>query len=223
MNNITISKSQMNEMINYTKNAVGFSYDLILENAAHSLFKNFDLSRRNTFAFVCGLGFKARVGLKAARILLSMGKKVIIFLPLSIDELDKDYLKDLELLKNLDGEVIELLTIGSLEDFSFNLNRVNTIIDAIMDINYDDYFLGSFDFIIETINRSRIYTISIDVPSGLDADTGQINTICVEADLIIAQQFLKQGLKKTNRLMGTKVIIQDIGIPLKVIKKLIYI
>lgn len=211
----------MNELINYTKDVVGFSYDLILENAAHSLVSNFDLSRRDTFAFVCGIGFKARIAVKAARILLSMGKKVIIFLPVSKDKLDEEYLKDLDLIKNLDGEIIELLTIGSLEDFSFNLNRVNTIIDAIMDIDYNDYFLGSFDFIIETINRSRIYTISIDVPSGLDADTGQINTICVEADLIIAQQFIKQGLTKTNRLIDTKVIIQDIGIPLKAINKVI--
>lgn len=221
MDKKTINKRQMSQLISYTKDFLGFSYDLIMDNAAHALISNIDLKRRETFAFVCGSGFKGHMSLKAARILLSKGKKVLIFLVVSQDDLDKSFIDDLNIIRKLDGEIIELVTIGDLEDFSYNLNRVNTVIDAIMDIDYNDYFLGSFDYIIETINRSRIYTISIDNPSGLDADTGDVNTVCIEADLIISQQFLKEGLKKTNRLIGTNVVIQDIGIPVKAIRKII--
>ncbi len=221
MNEKTINKRQMAEIINYTRDILGFSQDLIMDNAAHALVSGLDLERRETFAFVCGKGFKAGIGLKAARILLSMGKKVYVFLALPREKLDEGHKRDLTLVENLDGKIYDLVTIEELEDFSKKLNLTNTIIDAIMDIDYDDQFLGSFDYIIETINRSRIYTISIDVPSGMDADSGKINTSFVQADLIIAQQFLKEGITKTNRLIGTRLLIQDIGLPKKAINKVI--
>ncbi|MDO5026538.1 MAG: NAD(P)H-hydrate epimerase [Tissierellia bacterium] len=220
MNEKTINKRQMAEIISYTRTSLGFSLDLIMESAAHALVSSLDLERRETFAFVCGFGFKAGIAFKAARILLAKGKKVYVFLALAREKL-ADYKMDLDLIENLDGEIVELVTIEDLGDFPNKLNKVNTIIDAIMDIDYDDHFFGSFDYIIESINRSRIYTISIDTPSGLDADSGAVNTACVQADLIIAQQFLKEGIIKTNKLIGSKVLIQDIGLPKKAIEKVL--
>lgn len=221
MNSKTITKKQMNQLIKYSVDVFGFTEELFMENAAAAVLRNIALETRENFAIICGPGQKGRIGLKIARILLGKGKKVYVFLPSSPDDLGENYKKDLQIVSNLDGFILSLETIGDLEAFPEDLLKVNTIIDAIMDIDFDDSYLGSYDFIIETINRSRIYTVCIDQPSGLDADTGKIKTVAVEPDLIIALQFVKAGLINSSHLIGTKLGIEDIGIPEKSIRRVL--
>ena len=221
MNKKTINVRQMMQMIKYSVEIFGYSEELFMEHAALAVIRNINLSSRDNFAMVCGPGKKGRIGLRISRILLGKGKKVYLFLTDSIDDLEEDYKKDVKMIENLGGIISSLKTIGDLESFPEDLLKVNTIIDAIMDIDYDDSYLGSYDFIIETINRSRIHTISIDQPSGINADTGKINTVAVGVDLIVALQFVKEGLINSSHLIGTKLAIEDIGIPVQVIRRVL--
>lgn len=220
MNRKSITRAEMKSLINYCVNILSIPYESIIEAGAYAILKHIDLDMRETFSMVCGQGFKGKIALNLARLLLSRGKKVSIFLCKS-DQGDKEFFEKLSLAKLLGANVYSLDTIGDLEAFNGNLSLSNTIIDAIMDLDYDDAFLGSFDYIIETINKSRIYTISIDVPSGMDSDSGKVNTCHVEADLIIGLQYVKIGLTKTSKLMGTNLALEHVGIPLMIEEKIL--
>lgn len=64
--------------------------------------------------------------------------------------------------------------------------------------------------VIKKINKIKAYRISIDVPSGLDADTGK-GDVFVKANLVLTLHDIKQGLNKSKSKFNTKII--PIGIP----------
>ena len=63
--------------------------------------------------------------------------------------------------------------------------------------------------IIDLINDSKAYKIAVDIPTGLNPDTGEIIDKAVNADLVITFHDIKNGLEK----LKDKTVIVDIGIP----------
>src|SRR5574341_613517 len=64
---------------------------------------------------------------------------------------------------------------------------------------------------IDAINRSKAYKVAVDVPSGLDPDTGEIHDKCVKANATITFHRMKKGLPKKS--VCGKIIVEPIGIP----------
>ena len=62
--------------------------------------------------------------------------------------------------------------------------------------------------IIDDINNSKAYVVSVDVPSGMDPDSGAVLDKCVDADLIVTFHDLKKGLEKFK----DKTVVADIGL-----------
>lgn len=214
-----VTKKEMETMQRHAIEEVGIDQSLIIEASANMVIKNIDLDRRNTFAIICGVEANGAIGLVVARYLLAHEKTVYIFILGDVKTSSKIFKDRLEILIKLGADISYLDTLGDFSDFENNLNKVNTIIDAITGIEYQGPFDGVYDFVIDKINSSRIYTLSIDLPSGIDPDTGHIDTSCVTPNLIVCFQFMKKGLIKTDRLKGVHVVVENIGIPLQSVKK----
>ena len=214
-----VTRKDMETMQRHAIEEVGIDQALLMEASANMVINNIDLERRNTFAIICGVGDNGAIGLIVARYLLAHGKTVHNFILGDRKEASKEFMDRLETLKRIGADISYLDTLGDFSDFEQNLNKVNTIIDAICGIDYQEPFEGVYDFVIEKINSSRIYTLSIDLPSGLNPDTGHIDTSCVKPDLIVCFQFMKKGLMKTDRLKGVHVVVENIGIPLQSVNK----
>ena len=214
-----VTKEEMETMQRHAVEEVGIDQSLIIEASANMVIKNIDLERRKTFAIICGVGANGTIGLVVARYLLAHGKTVYIFILGDVKSSSKIFKDRLKILIKLGANISYLDTLGDFSDFENNLNKVNTIIDAITGIEYKGPFDGVYDFVIDKINSSRIYTLSIDLPSGIDPDTGRIDTSCVSPNLIVCFQFMKKGLTKTDRLKGVHVVVENIGIPLQSVNK----
>ncbi len=62
--------------------------------------------------------------------------------------------------------------------------------------------------------RPELFIIAVDIPSGLNADTGAVDTVCITADATITLGYPKPGLYNfPGAEMAGKVLIADIGIP----------
>jgi ADP-dependent NAD(P)H-hydrate dehydratase / NAD(P)H-hydrate epimerase len=154
-------------------------------------------------AVVCGVGNNAGDGLAAARHLHRWGKLAGVFC------LDPMRLRDAA-----EREMKALRRIGIKVSSDLRFGGAKAVVDAIFGTGLTRRPEGAFATWIESINSSGLPVISVDVPSGLDADTG-----VAYAPTVQAQSTVTLGLPKPGLLLGDgprlagEVWVADIGVP----------
>src|SRR3989344_2145886 len=93
------------------------------------------------------------------------------------------------------------------EDVDFN--DYDLIIDAILGIGIKGRLNREISAIIDDINNSKAFKVSIDMPTGIDPDTGDIVDKCINADLIVTFHDMKKGIENFEDI----VVVADIGLP----------
>ncbi|HZK00756.1 MAG TPA: NAD(P)H-hydrate epimerase, partial [Tissierellaceae bacterium] len=87
-------------------------------------------------------------------------------------------------------------------------------IDSIFGIGITRNVEGLFFNVIDIINKNSKSILSIDIPSGLDGDTGKVLGIAVKANKTVTFHRMKNGLTENKDYTGD-IIVADIGIPNK--------
>ena len=87
-------------------------------------------------------------------------------------------------------------------------------IDSIFGIGLTRDVGGLFYNIIQIINQYSKDILSVDIPSGLDGDTGKALGISVKANKTVTLHYMKKGLINRTNYTG-ELIVEDIGIPKK--------
>lgn len=95
------------------------------------------------------------------------------------------------------------------------------LIDAIFGVGLEREVLSPYREVIDAINNSMRPALAVDIPSGLDADTGRPLGAAVRAKVTVTMAAPKKGfLKPSARPYTGKIIVADIGIPDEVITSL---
>jgi len=152
---------------------------------------------------VCGVGNNAGDGLAAARHLHRWGRLAGVCC-LDAGRLQGAAAQERDALTKLGVEVSDEL----------RLRGAGLVVDAIFGTGISRAPEGRFSDWIEAINGSGARVIAVDVPSGLDSDTGVAYAPTVRADLTVTLGLPKPGLTRADgpRLCG-EVWIADIGVP----------
>ena len=152
---------------------------------------------------VCGVGNNAGDGLAAARHLHRWGRLV------NVCCVDADRLRG-----PAEKELTALRRIGIEVRRELELSNARVIVDAIFGTGLSRAPQGRFAEWTEAINASRLDVIAVDVPSGLDADTGSAYAPSVRASTTLTLGLPKPGLFKGDGpgLSGA-VLVADIGMP----------
>jgi hydroxyethylthiazole kinase-like uncharacterized protein yjeF len=147
---------------------------------------------------VCGVGNNAGDGIAAARHLHRWGRLVSVSC-IDSAKLSGPAARELEALRKAGVDVWPVLQLQDAE----------VVVDAIFGTGLTRAPEGKFAEWIEAVNASGKRVISVDVPSGLDADSGLAYAPFVDADVTVTLGLPKPGLSQ----FGGKVIVADIGIP----------
>ena len=91
---------------------------------------------------------------------------------------------------------------------SIDFDDYYIIIDAILGIGYKGRLNKEILNVVDDINKSKSFKIAIDIPTGMDPDTGEILEKSVNVDLIITFHEMKPGLESVK----DKVLVADIGL-----------
>ena len=152
---------------------------------------------------VTGKGNNGGDGLACARHLLLWGYKVDVFLVFGEVKADAEF--QLKILKNLGLEPLKELP--PLENYQL-------IVDAIFGTGFQPPVEGPAKTAIEALERTKTPILSIDIPSGLSADSGKIYTPSVRANITVTFQFPKvcHLLHPASKRCG-ELYIAHIGIP----------
>ena len=92
------------------------------------------------------------------------------------------------------------------------VNSAEIIVDGILGTGISGKIREPYSSAIDLINQSHAFKVAVDVPSGLDPDTGLANDKCVKADITITFHKMKIGMAKGQDMCG-KIIVEKIGIP----------
>ena len=175
-----------------------------MENAGKAIYQiirqRFDLKDKKILV-ACYHGNNGGDGFVAARYLCDEAEVDILFIG------DESKLKK-EALSNF-KKVEHNGKIQFLVDDEVDFGAYNIIIDAILGIGIQGSLNKEISAVIDDINNSEAYKVSVDIPTGLDPDTGIAADKCINADLIVTFHDLKKGLEK----MQDKVVVADIGLP----------
>ena len=209
-----ISCQEMREMDNYAINIIGIPGIVLMENAALKVLKNIDLGAIDKIAVICGTGNNGGDGLALTRHLILKGKMVDLFIIGDMEKGTEDFKTNLNIIKNMDIQTFLLETAEDIERLKKSLCESDLTVDAIFGTGLARNVEGFFFETIKVINDFSKEVIAVDIPSGLNGDTGKPLGIAVRAHKTVTFHLMKKGLAKSHEYTG-KVVVEDIGIPVK--------
>lgn len=110
---------------------------------------------------------------------------------------------------------LKLSYVTNKKEFENVINQlpnIDLIIDGIFGIGLDRDVEGFYQDVIHWINSQNKTVISLDIPSGLHGDTGQIMGVCVKANSTYTVEVMKQGLLLEDAMdVVGKVKVIDVG------------
>ena len=192
---------------------MGFLRKFMMENAGAAavkrLVEKFDDMKSKKVLVFAGLGNNGGDGLVIARHLSGYGSNVTIFLLGEPDNIRSEECSwNWNLLEKMKS--IKLLTGGSLDDLN-NL-EFDIIIDGILGTGISGEIREPQSSAITFINKSNAFKLTVDVPSGVDPDTGNKNSPHVIADMTVTFHRMKVGMPKAKDVCG-EIFVEKIGIP----------
>ena len=190
----TLTSAQVKQVDALAQERFGISVDWLMEAAGWQVARFV----RERAAVICGVGNNAGDGLAAARHLHRWGRLVRVCC-VDVTRLRGPAARELEALGKLGIEV----------SHDLKLDEAEVIVDAIFGTGLSRAPEGKFGEWIESINASGKKVVAVDVPSGLDADSGVAYAPTVQADVTITLGLPKPGLLK----LGSRVLVADIGVP----------
>lgn len=182
------------------------------------LMKRYASSKLKTFRFlsVCGVGNNGADGVCVARQLMEQGYDVGVLIVGSLEKATEEFRYQLEQYRKHGGK--ERCYSGeNINSEKITFNEKIVLIDGLFGIGLKREIQGVYKECIEFLNAlEREYTIAIDVPSGINADTGELMGTGIHADTTITFGCMKAGLvQKDGPDYAGKIVVRDIGIPME--------
>ena len=169
---------------------------VLMENAAISVIdelkKDFPDILNRSVAVFCGKGNNGGDGFAIARHLHNMGVETRVFLVCG-NNVKGDAEINFDIINRMG---VDIEAVADTENFDYIIKAHDIIIDAIFGTGIHGEIGGIAAEIIALINENAKYTLSVDVPSGINSDTGEICGVCVRADKTVTFAAYKIGMFK---------------------------
>jgi NAD(P)H-hydrate epimerase len=211
MKTITAAQSKR-----FDRNAIdvyGFPLVILMENAGRGVAEEIIKLKKRKIAIICGKGNNGGDGFVCARHLIAKGIKPDIFLAGAGREVRGEAKFNKDILLKLKQRIYEI-DEKNICIFKEKMSGYNLIVDAIFGVGLHGHITGFYRSLIEVINSLKASIMSIDIPSGLDADKGVVLGTCVRADRTVTFVAKKRGMVKSKGLKYCGVVVvKDIGFP----------
>ncbi len=191
---------------------------------------------RTTFQILCGTLAKSIHELKAvvvagpgnnggdgyvvARYLLNNGAEVRTYLLAPRDKIKGDALINLSVLEKMTDQIYAVRDLSALKEAAAHWLESDVIVDAILGTGLAADVRSPYREAIDLINETKAFKVAIDIPSGLDANTGKVLGTAVKADLTVTYGFQKVGMALYPGVSYCgRIHVVDISIPRPAVEK----
>jgi hydroxyethylthiazole kinase-like uncharacterized protein yjeF len=174
-----------------------------------------DVKNKKVVIF-CGRGNNGGDGFVVGRYLSEWGAEVEFYLTAKAEDVKGDAKTDLEKAEKLGLPITEVL---KKEEIPPKI-EADLVVDALFGTGFSGEITGYMKDVVELINSSHAPVISVDVPSGLHADTGQFTGPCIKAERTVTMALPKIGhFFFPGKEISGKVSVVDIGVPHHVVEE----
>lgn len=220
-----VTHVEMKEMEKIAQTEFHFPEKLIIENVsllgAKAIVKKLGPEiHMGELIFMIGKGFNGGTGLAIARHLASMGYETRAFLLFDEEDCSQEVKDQFKIAQSYGVRMAHIEEVSALEGYFQQSAAPKIIVDAIFGTGVRlplSHFL--YD-VINLINQEKAYTISLDIPTGVEGDTGHIQGNAIYADLTLAVGLPKLGYYQSEgaRHVGEVEVIPS-GLPRNIIDK----
>lgn len=163
---------------------------------------------------VCGRGYNGGDGLSAARHLARWRCAPLVLLRGPLAALREEPAVFANMLTAIRVPLLEVDDQTDTDMLASLIGRARLLIDALLGIGIRGIVRPPDARLIELLNRAAAPVVAVDVPSGLNADTGRPQNMAVRADLTVSLGWPKQGLCRGRGLRyAGRVVVDAITIP----------
>ena len=214
-----LSVSQMKELEN-TMFQIGLSQDLLMENAGNALYsllrQSYDLDNKKIL-ILSGPGNNGGDSFVLARKLKASGVYSEVLFTSGQENYKDSSLRNLQLLKAFD---IINKNLSNIEDLGIFISKFHIIIDGIFGIGLNRNIDGFIYNLIDQVNKSKKEVISIDIPSGINANNGEVLGIAIKAKKTLVLGAFKNGnIFYPGASYNGELILDKISIPSSYLEK----
>lgn len=185
--------SEMRAMDRAAVEAFGIAPELLMENAGNAVYwvilSRFGVRGRR-FVVFAGPGNNGGDGLVVARKLLSSGGAVKVFLLSDPASYKGAARVNFEIATRLPMEIAQ---VDSMEEVTAAIAWCDAVVDAILGTGLTREVEGRYRQVIERINAGGKTVFSVDIPSGINGDTGKVMGVAVRADYTVTFGLPKIG------------------------------
>ncbi|MEM4536711.1 MAG: NAD(P)H-hydrate epimerase, partial [Nitrososphaerota archaeon] len=200
---------------------LGIPRILLMENAganvARAVYNWIGTLKGVNVVVFCGPGNNGGDGMAAARHLASMGANTTVILLSPPEKIrTPEARKNLEIVRAM-KESVKFFTaddVNKLQELRSIIEKAEAIVDAIFGTGVRGKIKEPYRTAIQIINSTKAFKLSVDIPSGINPDTGEVEDIAVKADMSITFHRIKKGIPASAEYCG-EVIVASIGIPLE--------
>jgi ADP-dependent NAD(P)H-hydrate dehydratase / NAD(P)H-hydrate epimerase len=184
-----LNAAQMREADRRTIEEIGIPSLVLMENAGRQVVAAIEAVHddllEQSVAVLCGRGSNGGDGFVVARTLMQRGVDVSVFLIGRVADVRGDARTNLEILGRLGLSVVEIADSQAWELHFSEIGDCTLIIDAIFGTGLNAPLAGLMETVVADVNASGLPVVSIDLPSGLAADSHQPIGDSIEAGMTV--------------------------------------
>jgi len=216
---------QMREADRRTIEEIGIASLVLMENAGRQVVSSIEATHADRLsgpvAVLCGRGSNGGDGFVVARTLAQRGSEVSVFLLGRVADVRGDARVNLEILGRLGITVVEIADSQAWELHVTEVRDCRLVVDAIVGTGLKAPFSGLLETVVADVNAADIPVVSVDLPSGLSADSHEAIGPAIEASLTVTLTAPKLSLVlPPAEAYAGDIVIADIGIPASVVDSL---
>jgi NAD(P)H-hydrate epimerase len=200
---------------------LGLPGAVLMENAGRSAAEEVLalLARRGAqpgrVVLLCGAGNNGGDGYVIARHLAIRGVQVELWSSVGPDRLAGDAALNRRVVEALGLEPLSLEGPGAIERAASSWDGADVLVDALLGTGFRGQVRAPLDALIVAAGRARVGArLAVDLPSGLDCDTGQPSNATLRADVTVTFVARKRGFDHPGAAAWTgRVVVAGIGVP----------
>lgn len=206
----TLTAAQMREADRRCIEELGIPGAVLMNNAGTAIYRALP---PGSVGVVCGKGNNGGDGYVVARLALLDGRDTVVLLLADPDTIVGDAQIFLQAYLRLGGKLITATTDDAVTSALSSLAGYDLMVDAILGTGITGEVRGPARASIEAWPEAPA-TVAVDLPSGMNADTGEVCGVCIRAHKTVTLQYAKAGFNAPAAApyLG-ELFVADIGIP----------